>query len=261
MKLGLFYQSGYRITACFHALKQFRKFYPDAPIALYEDNTNILQPVAKKFNCIYSKTNVQGRNDPNSGRPAFDLKSTLAWMDRVYEACITTLKNEEYVIHFEDDVWFLREIKKMPKYDLSGIGGYGWNIELKNYLKYPSHMGTYGCGGSIFNRKKYIEAYHKIKNINWDIIEKLDRRPLEWTDSALTFMFFYSGFTVGQWEDASQYRHSNVPHLGDRSGWPGTMEDLKREQLDVAVIHCWKPYYYPTEQEINEVNDELKNYK
>jgi hypothetical protein len=261
MKIGLYYQAGVRYVACYHALKQFRSFYPNAPVAMYEDNTDILLPVAKKFNCDYKKTVVKGRNDPNSGRPAYDLNSILAWMERVHEACTTVLKDVEYVMNFEDDVWFLREVTRMPKYELSGIGGVGWKPELLDYLNVSRYQSIYGCGGSVFNREKYIEAYQKINSVDWKAVEKLDNRPLEWTDSALTFMFLHAGFNAGPWEDADQYRHSNIPHMGDRAGWPGTMDDMKKEQRDVAVIHCWKPYYYPTEEEIKEVDKDLENYK
>jgi len=261
VNLGLFYQAGVRYVACYYALKQFRKFYPNAPVAMYEDNTDILLPIAKKYNCDYKKTLIRGRNDPNSGRPAFDLKSILSWMDRVYEACTTVLSNTEYVMNFEDDVWFLREVKKMPKYDLSGIGGVGWKPELLDYLKLSRGHGIFGCGGSVFNREKYIYAYNKVKDIDWAIVEKLDNRPLEWTDSALTYIFLNAGLSAGSWEDADQYRHSNIPHMGDRLGWPGSMDDLAKEQRDVAVVHCWKPYYYPSQEEINQVDKDLENYK
>ena len=127
-------------------------------------------------------------------------------------------------------------------------------------------MGTetrsiYGCGGSVFNRLKFIEAYKKIKDINWNEVESIEKRPLEWTDSAITFLFLFSKLSVGQWGDAQQYRHSNIPHMGNRLGWPGTMEDLENEQGDIAVIHCWKPYYYPTNEEIELVDLDLEKYK
>jgi hypothetical protein len=44
----------------------------------------------------------------------------------------------------------------------------------------------------------------------------------------------------------------------DRRGWPGKIEELEKTQPDTAVIHCWKPYYYPTEEEIKYVNNQLK---
>jgi hypothetical protein len=262
MKLGLFYQSGYRIEACYYALEQFRKFYPTAPVALYEDNTDILLPVAQKFNCVYAKTTKNGFNDPNSGRPAFNIETTTAWLDRVYEACTTTLAEVDWIVHMEDDVWFLGKIEDIPPHDLSGIPGRGWqNKELYEYLG-VHHCGAFGCGGSIFNRQKFIEAYHKVKDIDWEHIEKLagEGSPTQWTDSMLTFVFLYSNFTVGSWRSTlTQYTHSNVPHKGNREGWPGTMEELAAEQGDSKVIHCWKPYYYPTEEETGYMYSQLNS--
>lgn len=258
MKLGLFYQSGFRIEACYHALNQFRKYYPTAPVALYEDNSDVLLPVAKKFNCTYSKTKVKGRNDPNSGRPAFNLETTTAWLDRVYEACTTTLSEVDWVMNFEDDVWFTREIVGEPPFDLSGIGGYGWDKELYDYLG-TKVVGSHGCGGSIFNRLKFIEAYENLKTIDWNYIDNLAKnpKPSEWTDSALTLVFLYSKFSVGSWSELAQYRNSKAETLSDRRGWLGTMEELELEQNGVAVVHCWKPYYYPTPEEKQEVIDLL----
>jgi hypothetical protein len=261
MNLGLFYQSGYRIEACYHALNQFRKFYPTAPVALYEDNSDILLPVAKKFNCVYGRTKINGRNDPNSGRPAFNLETILAWLDLVYDACTTTLSNVDWVMNFEDDVWFIREIKGEPPHILSGIGGCGWYMDLYNYLG-SSVVGSHGCGGSIFNRLKFIEAYENIKNLDWEYIDKLAQspKPSEWTDSALTFIFLYSKFSVGSWSELAQYKNTKAETLVDRRGWLGSMEELELEQSGVAVVHCWKPYYYPTEEEKLEVEEDLKNY-
>jgi hypothetical protein len=261
MKLGLFYQSGYRIEACYHALNQFRKFYPDAPIAFYEDNSDILKPVAKKFNCNYSKTKIQGRNDPQSGRPAFGVETMKGWLDRVYESCLTTLSEVDWVMNFEDDVWFKRKINGEPPYNLSGIGGRGWNEKLYNYLE-TNVRGSYGCGGSIFNREKFIEAYNNVKDIDWLFIDEMaeDPKPSEWTDSALTFIFMYSKFSVGGWRELSQYRYTKNNFRGDRRGWSESMEELEQEQGDVAVIHCWKPFYFPTKEEILNVQNILKKY-
>lgn len=258
MKLGLYYQSGYRIEACYHALRQFRKFYPDAPVALYEDNSDILEPVAQKFNCRYKKTIIQGRNDPNSGRPAFDKVTINAWLDRVYESCITTLSDVDWVMNFEDDVWFIRQINGVPPFDLTGIGGYGWHKDLYDYLETDT-IGSHGCGGSIFNRLKFIEAYKKVKTVDWNFIDELAKnpKPSEWTDSALTFVFLNAKFSVGPWSELNQYKNSKVISLHDRTGWPGTMDELESEQGNTAVVHCWKPYYYPTEVEISYVRKEL----
>lgn len=252
MKLGLYYQSGYRIEACYYALKQFRKFYSNSPIALYEDNTDILEPVAKKFNCSYKKTEIQGFNDPNSGRPAFNIPTIKGWLYRVYESCTTILKDVDWVMNFEDDVWFKRKINGIPPYDLSGITGVGWHEDLYKHLG-TEVRGAHGCGGSVFNRLKFIEAYNNILDLDWEKYDTLavSPKPSQWTDSALTFIFLYSKFTVGSWSELSQYRNTKcINNSSDpRSPWNGTIQELEEEQGDVAVIHCWKPYYYPTEEE------------
>jgi hypothetical protein len=40
----------------------------------------------------------------------------------------------------------------------------------------------------------------------------------------------------------------------------GTIEELEAIQPDIAVIHCWKPYYYPTKEETYNVMENLKPY-
>jgi hypothetical protein len=39
----------------------------------------------------------------------------------------------------------------------------------------------------------------------------------------------------------------------------GSLEELENKQGDCAIIHCWKPYYYPTEEEIDNVKKQLNN--
>jgi hypothetical protein len=267
VNIGLFYQSGYRIEACYHALAQFRTHYPSAPVALYEDNTNILLPVARKFGCVYQKTDKQGFNDPESGRPAFDLETTLAWLARVNDACETTLAGVDWVVHFEDDVWFKNPLIGPPPFDLSGIGGRAWHPKLYEYLR-AAIPGVYGCGGSVFNRKKFLTAYNRSKQIDWDLLDRLATddfrneidypRPTRWTDSALTVVFMFSGFSVGNWGEIDQYFNQDVRGGCGRLTWPGTMAKLEAAQKPgVNVIHCWKPYYYPTAAEKQFVTDAL----
>lgn len=260
MKLGLFYQSGYRREACYYALDQFRKFYPEAPVALYEDNTNLLLPVAKKFNCNYKKTDKQGFNDPNSGRPAFDIETTTAWLDRVYEACTTTLSNIDWVMNMEDDVWFLGKIDKNPPFDLTGPGGRGWQDErLYNYLN-TDKRGSNGCGGSIFNRLKFIEAYKNVSNLDWEFIESIagDGSPTHWTDSMLTFIFLYNKFTTGS--DASITVQYKGKKINPDELKPEHIKEVEKEYSGTQVVHCWKPYYHPSDTVKDEVTKLLSEY-
>ena len=270
MKIGIFYQCGYRFEACFFALKQFRKFYPTAPIALYEDNTDILQPIAKKFHCVYKKTDKNGYISRSSGRPAYNLDTTLSWLARVYDSCCTTLKNTDWVVHFEDDVWFKNKLIDEPPYDLCGIRGIGAHIKFYEYFN-AQHHATYGCGGSVFNREKFILAYDKSKDIDWNFIDNLATnnnepnknypKPSMWTDSALTLIFLNAGFSVGPWNQLAQYFNPEGWFTqDDRKNWIGDISQLEMNQpQEVNILHCWKPYYYPTDEEKKQIELELKN--
>lgn len=254
MNIGIFYQSGFKFVACYMAVEQFRKHYPDAPIALFEDNSDILKPIADKFSCDYKKTDVCGTNGKSWGRPIVNLSSNLAFLKRINEACNTTLKNVDHFIIYEDDVWCLRKIQKQPKFDLSGANGPIYNQKLSEYLfdkfntnqKERGHWSSKGslesyqaCGGTIINRLKFIEAYKKINEINWEMIKELDSRPLEWSDASLSFVMQHAGFSCGRWEDWGPYEHKNKTSM-DKSGW---LTPFSEGLGDFAFLHYYKHYY------------------
>ena len=187
MKIGAFYQSGYKLVACYKALEQLRKVYPNIPVALYEDGSDVLEPVANKFNCDYKKTDVTGQNLRHSGRPVVGIESNLAWLKRIYDACTTTLKDVDWVIHYEDDVWCRFEITKPPRFTIAGANGPAYTNELYQYLKdkfnitdesrnHWSNIGSLqsygGCGGTIFNREAFIDVYNRLGEIDWEKIKE-----------------------------------------------------------------------------------------
>ena len=261
MNIGIFYQSGHKLVACYMALYQLRKIYPDVPIALFEDGGDILYPIAEEFKCEYKKTNMSGENHKFSGRPVKDLKSNLAWLERIKDSCLTILKNAEWIIHYEDDVWCKRKIERHPAFDLAGANGPIYTPELSNYLfqKFNESQITRGhwssrgtlesyqaCGGTIFNKEKFLDAYNKISEIDWELIYRLDSRACEWTDASLSFIMQYGGFSCGRWADWGQYAEKNQGKWFDKTGWTTKMS----EQEDVAFIHLYKHFY-------NYSNDEL----
>jgi hypothetical protein len=254
MKLGAFYQSGHKLVACYKAIEQLRKIYPDIPVALFEEGSDFLLPVANKFNLNYTKVVQKGVNQKHSGRPVVDLESNLLWLGRIYESCLTTLKDVDWILHYEDDVWCKSSIKETPKFDIAGANGPLYTTELYDYLKkrfnvsdesrsHWSHLGSlqsYGaCGGAIFNRLKFIEAYDKLNEIPWDEIYKLDSRPIEWSDASLSFVFQHAGFTSGPWNEWANYDTKGFGNFWDKTGWSVSMD----EQPDVAVLHLYKHFY------------------
>lgn len=262
MNIGVFYQSvGHKIVACYKATEQLRLIYPNIPLALYEDGTDSLEPVAKRFNADYRRFERAGKNERHSGREVVDLPSLFKWLSRVNEACLTTLKDVEWIIKYEDDVWCKREIKILPKFDLSGANGPIYKPGLYDYLKKRfnindesrSHWSNLGslesycaCGGTIFRREAFIEAYKRLDEIPWDVIYKLDTRPIEWSDATLSFIIQHAGFTNGIWDDWANYDSRNLGRWWDKTGWTVPMS----EQRDVAFIHLYKHYYNYTVDDI-----------
>jgi hypothetical protein len=262
MKVGAFYQSGHKLVACYKAIEQLRLIYSDIPISLYEEGSDILQPVAKKFNVCYTKVDQLGENKKHSGRPVVDLNSNLQWLARINEACTTHLKDADWIIHYEDDVWCRRQIKLEPKFDISGANGPLYYKPLYNYMKdrfnitdesrnHWSKSGSLesygGCGGAIFRRESFVEAYKKINEIPWDLISKLDNRPIEWSDASLSFVIQHAGFTSGIWDDWANYDSQNKGNWWDKTGWSVPMS----EQRDVAILHLYKHYYNYSPSDIN----------
>lgn len=261
MNIGAFYQSGYKLVACYKASEQFRKIYPHAPVSFYEDGSNILKQVADRFGFAYNQTNINGINSSHCGRPVHNLSSNLEWLKRIYDSCQTTLSNVEWIIHYEDDVWCKRKILNIPKFDIAGANGPLYTTDLYEYLKNKfnvldnsrGHWSNYGslqsygaCGGAIFRRDSFIDAYNKINTIDWNHVYALDSRPCEWTDASLSFIFQHAGFKSGVWDEWGCYDSKNIGCWFDKTGWTIPME----EQPDVAFIHGYKHYY-------NYKNDEL----
>jgi hypothetical protein len=262
MKIGAFYQSGHKLVACYKALEQLRKIYPNIPVALYEDGSKILEPVAKKFNCEYTWIEQQGQNLRHSGRPVVGVESNLAWLKRIYDACLTTLKDVDWVIHYEDDVWCKMEITRPPKFDIAGANGPLYTKELYDFLKnkfnindnsrnhWSEHgsLESYGgCGGTIFNRLAFIDSYERLDEIDWNLIKSLDSRPAEWSDASLSFVMQHAGYKSGIWDDWAQYDTKDKGNWWDKTGWSIPME----EQRDVAFIHLYKHFYNYQPEDIN----------
>lgn len=261
MKIGVFYQSGYKLVACYMALYQLRKIYPNIPIALYEDGSDILKDTAKEFDCNYKKTTVIGLNERYSGRPVKDLSSNIAWLERIYESCTSTLSDVDFIVHYEDDVICKRVIQNPPKHDISGARGPIYTEQLIDYLfnKFNANNSTRGywsdagslvsygaCGGAIFNRLKFIESFDRIKEIDWHYISTLDTRPCEWSDASLSFIMQHAGFSFGPWKDWTQYETKGLGNYWDKTGWSTPL----LETPQAAFIHLYKHFY-------NYSNDEL----
>lgn len=257
MKIGFFYQAGHmdnNILSTYMALKQLRKIYPENSVAFYEDESNNLKKIAIEFNCDYKKI-PESENLFAKRMPVVNLDTGLKWLNRVYEACNTTLKNAEWIMHFEDDVWIQKEIENFPKLDFAGSSGHGWSEELYGFLKnrfnikdesrgHNSPLGQlsgYGmCGGSIFKKECFIQAYEKLNEIDWNYLEKLDFRVCKYTDAILGFLLAYHGFRYEIWPEWTQYNPGaesrcsvlhNVKHFYDYKSIEDLNSVLQKEEV------------------------------
>jgi hypothetical protein len=280
MKIGAFYQSGHKLVACHIALKQLRKIYPSIPIALYEDGRDILKATADEFSCAYKKIKTLNTNSSHwigstySGRPVRDLESNLAWLSRIYESCQTTLSNVDLILHYEDDVWCRRTIETWPEYDVAGYNGknigpiytqelihymfqrFRGNFDTRGYWSKNGSLISYGaCGGSIFSKNKFMEAYERISEIDWNLIYNLDTRPCEWSDASLSFIMQHAGFSYGVWSDWAEYETKNISNNGDKTGWTTPFS----ETPNAAFIHLYKHFYDYNNDELSLALDYYNN--
>ena len=131
---GLF---SFQPNAWYEVLKSIRKFYPDAPIVLFNDGIDVFdyEDMAKEFNCIYLKK---------------DIRICLHWPDtegayefllRTKEAC--ELMKTDWIIHLHPDVLCQDRISKWPNAHLAGVScgssngksGNMFNSKIQDYIR------------------------------------------------------------------------------------------------------------------------------
>lgn len=257
LNFGVFYQAGHKIVPCFLSLERFRKVYPTIPIIMYEDKgSNILEPVAKYFNCLYKRTEYKGENYEHYGKPVYNLESAIDWIDRIYYECNNTLRDVDWIMLYEDDVWVEREINGEPPYDLTGIPSYYIKKELKDHIGSTLNS-NFGRGGSIFKRASFLEAYKIWKTIDWNLITNIDKTPIEWSDCTITFLFDYAKKNIGGWSELSHCNFSDPYSITNRDLWANTPQEVDPNVKNASIIHGYKAYYFPRQEEIDYINTKL----
>jgi hypothetical protein len=173
----------------------------------------------------------------------------MDYIDRIYEECQTTLKDVDWVMIFEDDVWVEKEIEGVPPNDLTGISNHYINQDLKNLINSKSYD-NFGRGGSLFNRQVFIDNYKLWKNIYWREILHLDKSVVEWSDVLITFYFDYFKKTIGGWGELINCSFLTYDIMKNRESWKTHPHEVDPQTKGASIIHGYKGYYFPTEDEI-----------
>jgi len=186
-----------RPRATFEALKSLRQFYPDVKVHLISDGGDDFSPIANYFHCdyTYERRNI---NSPERRRPYEGIK-------RIHRTC--EKYSSEWVILMEDDVRVRDRISKYPDAHIAGPSGPRFTAAIEKYLrnKYSGLEinGYNGCGGCIFNRLAFLEAYANITEIK-KLPVSWDHRIHRNADALLTFTFLNAGFVARRWLDHSE---------------------------------------------------------
>jgi hypothetical protein len=231
MNLGAFHQAYNNKKATEHAIKNFRKFYPQSPYFLFSDHGLDFSDIAEKYNCYYQYCDYRIGYDKCFG---FGKEGSQEWLNRFYTACLTL--NSDYVIMMEDDVLIQNEIFVSEEVEFCKlyIPTNKFPSEFIQYLttKYSAifHDDWYGSGGgSIFKSSTFIDNYQQISTIfkeEYDyIIENLNVN-FGWVDNFMTTFYYMCG---------KQYTPN--PHLTEVTTNPNWKNPY------FAIVHQYKKFY------------------
>lgn len=218
--------------AVFECLKSFRLYNPTSDITLLSDGGEDFNKIATKYNANYKYSN---KNILPKGK-MIGIEGVKEYLYRIYEHCIFV--NSEWVLILEEDVTTLRNIKFFPKTECAGPRMNAYSSNLTNFLikKYGDKEYGYGmCGGSIFLRKSFIEAFKQISVLETCV--EYDDRISGWSDIPLTLLFHLSGFDYSIWDEVSEKTHIGCPIIKDS-----------------AFDHAYK-YWYDKEYNDNYLKD------
>jgi hypothetical protein len=220
--------------AVFECLKSFRKYYPSVAITLVSDGGDDFNEIKQKFNLIYKYSN---QNILPQGKMC-GIDGVEEYFKRIYEHCISV--NSEWVVILEEDVITLRNINYFPTTECAGPRLNSYSPELTNFLikNYGDKQYGYGmCGGSIFKRKSFIDAFNKFLDLKSCV--QYDNRITGWSDIPLTLIFHLAGLDYSVWHEISEKTHPSLPIIRDG-----------------AFDHAYK-YWYGKEYNLNMLKGEL----
>ncbi len=208
-KIGFFYQTARNPCAVEMNLTQLKKFYPTSPIVVWEDITDLCSDICHRHHVPYFKVKrLPSDITWHNSQPITEITGGLHYLHRLYISCMTTLKDADWIMHYEDDVWCSGHINKLPNNEWGGTIRTGWEEELNQYvrdeMKIEGSLFHGACGGALISRDAIIKSYLKLQEIDWVEILKRDKRIAMYSDYLISFMLINGGYKWSWWDNWEQ---------------------------------------------------------
>lgn len=195
-KFAVHYQTWKNEKATEFTIQKFREYFPNEQMRLISDNGLDYSHFIPKYNIDFEFSNI------STGSRLKNIDACYEWLERVFNTCI--LYDTEWIVIFEDDVLTQNSNISFPKEDSGGMICWPWKNELTQLLKTRNNkneMFGYGmCGGSIFRRESFINAYSRIHEFDLNYIGRLDNRVTGYCDTLIGCFLQYFGYSYQIWE-------------------------------------------------------------
>jgi hypothetical protein len=195
-KFAVHYQTWKQEKAAEFAITKFREFFPNEQLRLISDNGLDYSHFIPKYNIDFEFSNI------STGSRLKNIDACYVWLERVFNTCI--LYDTEWIVIFEDDVLTQNNNITFPTEDSGGMICWPWENNLTQLLKSRNNknqMFGYGmCGGSIFRRESFINAYSRIHEFDLKYIGSLDNRVTGYCDTLIGCFLQYFGYSYQIWE-------------------------------------------------------------
>ena len=195
-KFAVHYQTWKNERATEFTIQKFREYFPNEQMRVVSDNGLDYSHFIPKYNIDFEFSNI------STGSRLKTIDACYEWLERVFNTCI--LYDTEWIVIFEDDVLTQNNNITFPTEDSGGMICWPWQNDLTQLLKSRNNknqMFGYGmCGGSIFRRESFINAYSKINEFDLNYIGRLDNRVIGYSDTLIGCFLQYFGYSYQIWE-------------------------------------------------------------
>tara|TARA_Y100000310_G_C20433671_1_gene692685 strand:+ start:77 stop:793 length:717 start_codon:yes stop_codon:yes gene_type:complete len=204
-------------------LGSVRKFYKDNKIIVFENGSNELRTICKKYNSehVHQPINFSKNNRQSKYAAMTDLKDFKILLEQYKYVCDNCDSN--WLIYLESDIVFRNKIEKLPEENIAGAGHmHEFNIfdsyvtDLINARRKENGIKTnenYNYCGCIAINKKILE---KTIKKNWDnninfFLKNCPRDKfleIRCLDAFLSYLFLSEGYSLQDWDQFVEIYHS-----------------------------------------------------